>query len=228
MPDNDHEHDDAWDAAVAARLGRLRRIPVDTAPLRGAVAAEMDAAGATTDRSWWARTTRPVRAVAASLLLVASVVAVVMLTASSGSVYARADEMAAMHRELVNGNGGVMKVDSVDAAQRALSHQWAMSPDLPDLPEKHVMACCLRKMNNKRIACVLLDDAGTPVSMMVADGGDVKHAATTTLVRGGTTFYVETADDLNMVATQRDGRWVCLIGERSVERLMELAGSLRF
>jgi hypothetical protein len=90
------------------------------------------------------------------------------------------------------------------------------------------MACCLRKMNNKRIACVLLDDAGTPVSMMVADGGDVKHAATTTLVRGGTTFYVETADDLNMVATQRDGRWVCLIGERSVERLMELAGSLRF
>ena len=122
----------------------------------------------------------------------------------------------------------MMKVDSLDAAKRMLASEWKHSPELPDIPENHVMACCLRQMGSKKIACVLLNDSGIPVSMMVADGNDVKSPRSSSVVKDGVTYQVDSSNELNMVMSKRDGRWVCLIGERPVERLMELSSGVRF
>lgn len=222
------ESEEGWNAAMPARLHRLKSMPVDTSRLARAVAAELEPDRGTTSRSWWRGAARPMRAVAASLVLTATIVAAVMLTASSGAVYAEPAEMAAMHRELISGKGSMMKVNSVDAANRMLSSEWNQSPELPDIPEKHLMACCLRQMGNKKIVCVLLNDGGTPVSMMVAGGHDVKSSRGTTVVKDGMTYEVSSSGDLNMVMSKRNGRWVCLIGERSAERLMDLSSGIRF
>ena len=228
MSNTKPEHDDEWDAAVSARLRRLRSLPVDTSNLERALSHELQPARPTMDRSWWTGPLRPVRAIAASLLLVASIVTAIMLTASSGPVYAQPAQMAAMHRELVGGKGMMMQVDSVDAAKHALAGQWAQSPGLPDLPEQHVMACCLRQVNDKKVACVLLNDGGVPVSLMVADGNDVRSTRSSTITRDGVAYQVNASAELNMVMTKRDGRWVCLIGERPVDRLIELSKGLQF
>lgn len=228
MSEINPEHDAAWNEAVSARLRQLRSLPVDTSSLERAVTLELEPARETKDRRWWSGVLRPARAVAASLVLVAFVVAAVMLTASSGAVYAQPAQMAAMHRDLVSGQSPMMKADSVEAANRIITAEWAQSPELPNMPEKHVMACCLRRMNNKKIACVLLNDGGIPVSMMVADGSDVKNSRSSTFTKDGVPYQVESSDELNMVMTKRDGRWVCLVGDRPIERLIELSKSLKF
>lgn len=228
MSNANEESDDGWDAAVSARLRRLGSSPVDTSNLEQSLAIELEPAHPTTNRAWWAGALRPVRAIAASLVLLASIVTAIMLTASSGPVYAQPAQMAAMHRELVGGKGTMMRVDSVDAAKRALAGQWAHSPGLPELPERQVMACCLRQMDNKKVACVLLNDGGVPVSLMVADGNEVRSGRASTVTRDGATYEVSASAELNMVMTKRDGRWVCVIGERSVDRLIDLSKGLQF
>ena len=39
----------------------------------------------------------------------------------------------------------------------------------------------------------------------------------------GVTYHVQSFNSLNMVMTERNGRWICLIGRVPTERLMELA-----
>lgn len=226
-PETDRHQE--WDAAVAARLAKLRASPVDTASLERALSNEIGLGGTgTRSRSWWANAMRPTRAIAASLALIASIVTAVMLTASSGPAYAEAGRMAAMHRDITGPNSSVVRVTSVEAAERALSERWPGSPDLPDVPAEHVMACCLRSIDDRKLACVLLDDAGVPVSMMVAKATDVTGGrAATTVVRDNVSYQVQQSGELNMVMSQRDGRWVCLVGARPVARLIELSSSLQ-
>lgn len=230
MHQDKQEPRDELDAAIAARLRKLRSMPVDTSGLERALAMHLDplANPSTRSRSWWAGVVKP-RAVAASVALIAVLVTVVMLTTSSGPAYADPAQMATMHRELVGGTSSVMRVNSIEEAERALASELPESSGASGMPEDHVMACCLRRIEGKKISCVLLNDESVPVSLMVADGGEVKSSRTaTTTVRGGLTYQVESSGDLNMVMTKRDGRWVCLIGARPVERLIELSGSMRF
>jgi hypothetical protein len=49
-----------------------------------------------------------------------------------------------------------------------------------------------------------------------------------TLTRGGVTYHVQSTGDLNMVMTERHGRWVCLIGRVPAERLMDVTSKLEF
>lgn len=226
---NDTDND-VLDRAISMRLRKLRSLPMDTSGLERAVADELAGSSrGNRELTWWAGILRPTRAVAASVLVLISIVSVVMLTASSGPAHAEAIQMATMHREVVEGKVPVTRVSSIGEAEQVLSKQWSRSPELPDLPDDHVMACCLRRIENKKIACVLLNDDGTPVSMMVADGADVKAArSATTVTRAGVTYHIETSGELNMVMAKRGDRWVCLIGKRPVDRLIALSGGLKF
>jgi hypothetical protein len=49
-----------------------------------------------------------------------------------------------------------------------------------------------------------------------------------TRTRGGVTYHVQSSGRLNMVMTEWDDRWVCLIGEIPADRLMDIAEQLRF
>jgi hypothetical protein len=48
------------------------------------------------------------------------------------------------------------------------------------------------------------------------------------VVRDGAKYHLMSSGALNMVSTERNGRWVCLIGEVSSDRLITIAEQLQF
>ena len=48
------------------------------------------------------------------------------------------------------------------------------------------------------------------------------------VTRAGVAYHVQSSGPLNMVMTERNGRWVCLIGRLPAGRLMDLASGLSF
>lgn len=227
------------DEATARRLSKLRTMPVDTAGLERALRAQLppvpgaERAGRTPRAiaAWF----RPMRAAAAAVVLLA-LVGTVVLTGSSGPAMASTDQMVRMHQDLVAGRIPAVQVDSIEAANRVLADESRHSPELPELPQgeatappdAHVMACCLKSVKNKRVACVLMKTEGVPVTLAVAKAEDMRSPKSPTVVRGGVTYHVQSAGSLNMVMTERQGRWVCLVAELPTERLMDIATRLEF
>jgi hypothetical protein len=217
------------DQAVAARLRKLSTFPLDLSGLERQVRAQIPQAAA--ERHW--PTTRmhllrPLTAVAASILVLA-VIAAAVLTATSGEVMASPAQMAKFHREIVSNPMGVTKVDSIARASQVLAEQWPQGPGLPHAPEAHVMACCMKSVKNKKMACVLLSSEGTPITMSVANASDMRSpAGGKKVTHGGASFHVVSAEGLSMVSTERNGRWVCLIGETPAERLIAITQQLQF
>jgi len=213
------------DRATAKRLARLRTLPVDTSRLDESMRAQLPLPEKTSKPLFlWLR---PMRAVAASLALLAAIAAI-LLTSSGGPALASPAQMAQMHEDIVAGRTPITKVDSIAAANRALAGQSSRSPTLPEVPPDHVMACCMKSVQNKKVACVLLQDQGIPVTMTVANAADMKLPSAPTVVRDGVTYHVQAMGKLNMVMTERSDRWVCLIGELPADQLMDLAMKLQF
>ena len=221
------------DEATAARLAKLRSMPVDTSRLEETLRAKIPAAevaGRPARRdglrisSWF----KPLPAVAASFVLLSAVVAVVLLSSSGGPALASASTMAQMHEDLVSGRSPVMQVSSIAEANQALAGQSPGGPMLPGAPEGHVMACCMKSVKGKRVACVLLRNGGEPITMTVANAADMRLPDSPSVTRAGVTYHVQAAGGLNMVMTERNGHWVCLIGRVPADRLMDLTSSLQF
>jgi hypothetical protein len=220
----DQIQDDRMDRAVAERLSKLRTMPVDTSRLDRALRAQIPAP----TPSWAARLRiGPLRAVAAGIGILL-IISVVLLTTATGPALASPTQMAQFHQDLVTGKTPVMQVDSIEAANQALNSQWPQSPQVPAVPAQHVMACCMKSVKDKKVACVLLKDAGVPITMTVANASDMRTPKSPTVIRGGVTYNVESVGALNMVMTERHGRWICLIGELPAERLMDVAAQLQF
>jgi hypothetical protein len=172
-------------------------------------------------------TLRPLRAIAASVAILA-IIGTILVSSSGGPVLASPTQMAQVHEEMVSGRTPVMRVDSITEANKALASQWPQSPTVPGVPADHVMACCMRSVKNKKVACVLLKSEGVPITMTVANASDMKMPTSPLVSRGGVDYHVQSVGKLSMVMAERNGRWVCLIGERPAERLMDLATKLQF
>lgn len=222
---NSQPYDEA-DEAVARRLSKLRTMPVETARLERTLRAHLPQRLPQPEQKLrlWSRPVRAVAASAAVLILIAAV----FLSTSSGPVLASTAQMAQMHNDLVSGRTQVVQVDSIQAANKALIAQWPQSPAVPDMPKEHVMACCMKSVKDKKVACVLLKNEGVPVTMMVANATEMRLPTSPTRNHNGVIYHVQSSGKLNMVMAERDGRWVCLIGEVAAEQLMDLAATLRF
>jgi hypothetical protein len=214
------------DEAVAARLRKLSSFPVDLSRLERQIQAEIPRPGQQ-QRPTRLRLFRPLSAIAASITVLAIIVAA-LLTTSSGQVMASPAQMAQFHQEILSNKIPVTKVDSIEAASQVLADQWPQSPDLPRAPEAHVMACCMKSIKDKKVACVLLNSEGTPITMSVAKASDMRSPAGGKVVRNGAKYHLVSSGALNMVSTERNGRWVCLIGEISSDRLITIAEQLQF
>ena len=225
------EAQDALDRATVARLAKLRTMPVELSRLEAAVASQIPPPGRAeaAERTRWRQWMRPMRAIAAGIALL-GVLTIALMAWPSGAVMASPPHMARLHAMLVAGELPVTQVESVEHANSVLASQAPGTlPKIPALPPEHVMACCLNEMDNRVIACLLLKRDGKPVSMMVADDGDVRSPRGSQRIRhGGAVYHVQSAGAINMVMTARHGRWVCLMGELSTDALMELAGGLEF
>ena len=215
------------DEAVAARLRKLSTLPVNVGRLERQIWAQIPRADQQRQRPARMRFWRPLTAVAASITVFA-IIAAAVLTASSGQVMASPVQMAQFHQQIVSNEIPVTKVDSIEAASRVLANHWPQSPDLPRAPEAHVMACCMKSIKDKNVACVLLRSGGTPITMSVAKAADMRSPAGDKVVRNGATFHRMSSGNLNMISTERQGRWVCLIGEVPLDRLITIAEQLQF
>ena len=211
------------DEAVTQRLAKLRTVPVDTSRLDRILRAQLPLPQRQSRLIWL----RPVRAIAAGIAIVA-VIGAIFLSSSGGPVLASPTQMAQFHEEMVSGRAPVMQVDSIAEANKALAQQSPQSPTLPALPQDHVMACCMRSVKNKKVACVLLRSEGVPITMTVANAADMQLPATAQVSHNGVDYRVQSVGKLNMIMAERSGRWVCLIGELPTQRLMDLAAELRF
>ncbi len=123
---------------------------------------------------------------------------------------------------------GIVQVDSVAQANQTISAQWAQSPTIPNVPSEYIMACCMKSIRNKKVVCVLLKGEKEPVTLTVANAADMAMPESQVTVRDGHAYHVTSSGSLNMVMTQRQGRWVCLIGRLPATRLMALANGLQF
>lgn len=215
-----NENETPLDQATSARLSRLTAMPVDTSRVAARLRAELSPQRSTA--SWF----RPVRAVAASFIVLAMIGAIV-LTTTSRAVLASPQQLARVHEEMVAGHA-TAQVNSIDAAQRTIAADWPQAPALPEVPPEHVMACCMKPINNKKTACVLLKSGDVPVTMMVANAKDVRMPKSRKVVSDGGTYHVEASGAINMVMTEQDGRWLCLMGALPETRLIQLAAKLTF
>jgi hypothetical protein len=82
---------------------------------------------------------------------------------------------------------------------------------------------CMKSVQNKKVACVLLKSEDVPVTLTVANAGDIRLPRSPTVTRAGVTYHIQSLGKLNMVMTKHRERWVCLIGEAPAERLMNMA-----
>jgi len=212
--------------AVAHRLSKLRTMPVDTSGLEKSLRAQLPPRIETTSRRVWR--IGPLRAIAASLILLSSIVVAVMVLTSSRSAEAEAVQMAQFHDDMVAGRVPVMQVDSIESANRMLSSEHPDAPSLPEVPDSHVMACCMNKMGDKRMACVLLRDSNVPVTLAVARADEMKLHPMPMELHNGVSYRVQHVGSLSMVMTERDGKWLCLIGALPTERLMDVASQVKF
>jgi hypothetical protein len=220
------EHEESADRAVSARLAKLRTMPVDLTNLDKALKAQIPPPGR--QSRWRMLTLRPLRAIAASVVLVSAIAAAILLNASSGPALAEAAQMAQVHQDIVSGKVPVMQVDSIDAANRMLNQESPGAPALPHLPDSHVMACCMKSVHNKKMACVLLRNEGVPLTLAVASAADMKLPAAPIQTRGGMDYRVQHVGNLSMVMSERNGKWLCIIGQLPAERLMDIATQVQF
>ena len=220
---NIHEHDEGGGGGgmIAARLRKLGGMPVDTARLEQALRCELPAPPSPVKRMRWA----PFVALAASLLLI---VAIGLPLLQGREVQASPVMMAQMYHDMVDGRVATMHASTLEEANGAIAAFSGNFPKLPEAPAGHMMACCMRNVGNKKVACVLLDNAGTPVTMVVANASDMQSPASPTVVKDGVTYHVQSTGDLHMVMTERNNRWICLIGQLSQEQLVDVAGGIRF
>lgn len=219
-PDNLQHLDDA----TSDRLSKLHAMPLDMAALTRSIEGQIPRQRRTLLQMPWVRT---VGAVAAGALILAILGLSLMNTAPAPAM-ASAEEMARLHRELVSGKVAARQVDTIEAANRTIVEQWPQSPDLPQVPQEHVMACCLNVVDNQRVAFVMLRHNGVPVTMAVAKAEEVQMPAGEMTHLNGQHFHIQSHEQINMLMVERDGRWVCLTAELPTNQLMDLAAKLKF
>lgn len=209
------------DRAMAARLARLGSMPMDTSRLETALRNQIPAKPVGV-RMWL----RPMKAIAA-LVVLTMTVALVLWSLSGGPVMASPSDMARVHADLVAGRIAITQVDSPQEASRVLSEQWAGGPS-PEMPAGRAMACCMQSVSGKKMAWVMLRGDQTPITLAVAKASDMRMPDGPQQTRDGIAYHIQATGQLNMVSAQRDGRWICLMGEVSAERLIDIAAKLRF
>jgi hypothetical protein len=214
------EENDPIQDAVAARLAKLRTFPVDVAHLDQRLAAELPAPITRKPRRWIAQ----ISAAAASLLVIFTLM---FVTLQGRPVQASPNLMAQMHYDIVAGKVPTMKADSIDEANEAIAAMAGNSLRLPNAPSAHTMACCMRNLGNKKVACVLLDNGGPPVTMSVANARDISPPAGNTTSKNGITYHLQDTGKLHMISFQKSNLWICLMSEAPRDTLITLAEQLK-
>jgi len=214
------------DEAVRARLARLATLPVDTTNLERRLRTLIPAEAPEQNRWRLPHAWRSLTAVAAAVLIVATV-GIILMSLGNTPAMASPAELARLHAEVINPDRMATPVTTVEQANRVLDGKWT---DLPQLPASSAQlhACCIHDFMDRKVACLLFRDGDTPLTMVVGEARDFRCAGGRVVERGGRTFTLHDVNGLRMVMTEQNGRYVCLMGTVSEDRLVALAEGLRF
>jgi len=212
------------DVAISRRLRQLSSLPVDTSGLEARLRASLPPRRANLPgfRSLFT----PMRALAASILILVGL-ATLIITLASGPASASTERMAAIHQSAVAGDGRTTRVSSIAEARAALQRKWPGTPELPELPEHRAMSCCVHEIGREQMASITFEVEGSPVTMALASSRDIRMPHGEKQEIAGKTYVVGSASGVNMVMSQRDGTWMCLMGRLSLAQLAQLSESLR-
>ncbi len=209
-----HEHKtDIVEQALMSRLRGLRQMPVDTGELESAITSRVPR-----PRRFWQRAWRPMTALAASVIVVASVA--LALSAGSREAHAEPAMMAQIYRDMVSGKVPTHTTENMHDANSAIAAMIDGAIKIPEVPASHTMACCMREVKNRKVACVLFENHGTPVTISVAKATDFKGP------RDGVSQI--TSDNLHMVMMERNGLWICMVSEMPMNELVALSQEIKF
>lgn len=186
-----HESESDLDLATARRLRRLAEMPMDLTSLESRVAAQIPRPGVAARRRVFQR---PLLAAAASIGVLVLVGAAVVF-ATSRPVLASTEMLGELY-----------------------AHSDAM---MVDGPTDNPMPCCVRQVEGRNVTCVALDVSGKRVMMTVGDGKHFKVPDSAgRKVVGNVEYRFQSSGSINMVMAVRDGAWICLMGEPTVEDLI--------
>lgn len=206
---------DRIDQPIADRLGKLRGMPLDSARFDAAIQRAIPKPRARRSMLLW-----PVRAVAASVLL-GTIAVIVFLAVTSRPVVASPERMAQIYQSTL-AEGHATSVTSIDEARAHLRQIAPKLPSVPESAEMPVMACCVHEVGRKEMACVVFSVDGVPVTVAVADAKDIRNPHGTEIQIGGRTYRSGSADGVNMLMSERDGVWTCVMSKLPPERLSQI------
>ena len=215
------ETPDTFDQALSRRLAKLGAMPVDTSRLDRALRAALAPAAPVRQRGIF----RSLAAIAASVIFA---LLVGMAFLQNRPAQAAPELMLQLHRDLVSGRIASMQVDSVDDVNQAFAAFGQNGVQMAAPPEMQLMACCLKDVGSKKVACILLKEQGTPVTLTVAGLDTVRPPDSPPVLHNGETFHVQSGGDLNMITVDRGQHRICLIGALPAEKLMALTDNLKF
>lgn len=213
------------DEAVRSRLARLATVPVDTSNLERRLHSAM-ASNAPERKRLLFRRWRPVSAVAAAVFVVATAGLIMMILGNTPAKAAPGD-MARLH-EAIQTDAMAITVTSVEQANRVLAGQWKDLPQIPAPSMGQLHACCIHDYMDSKVVCLVLLDGQTPLTMVVGHSRKFRPAEGPIVERSGRKFTLHEVNGLRMAMTHQNGRFVCLMGEVSQDRLLELAEGLTF
>lgn len=188
--------------ATSRRLRRLSTMPVDLTSLEARLEKAIPRPGKARSAPWKI-SFRPMHAVAASLL-VGAISLTLVLTLAAQPVVASPQVLENLYHNSALAEGHSM-------------HSGGDSP---------VMACCVQHVKGKQVTCLALDSKGTRVSMVVADAKNIQVPAEALRKElNGLVYYVQSSPRINMVMTVRGTTWVCLMGPVPEADLVKLISS---
>ncbi|MEZ6190724.1 MAG: hypothetical protein R3C45_05470 [Phycisphaerales bacterium] len=232
-PNNPNPLDDP----TSRRLARLGHRRVDTSRLEAKLNAALtgrpaekhtdspdkDAAPVYTIRHWL----RPVMTAAAAIALAFAL----FLAMNTGTPQASAAvlELSQLHQDLVAGKIELNTVTSTEEANRWIATQRASAPDLPDhIAGARVQSCCLTDVHGELVAVAVLDDAGLPVTLVVAKAPRFAMEMGTRIEIDGKQFFGHELNGIRMMMANQDDRWLCVMGDRSYDQLARIAAGIEF
>lgn len=223
----DNPKPEELDEAMRARLSRLASVPVDTSKLKLRLSAAM-AEDAPAQSQWrLSQVWRPVSAVAAAILIVV-MVGFILMSLGNSPAMAAPNDMARLYSEANHSGSMLTPITSIDQANRLLAGQWSDLPQLPAPEAGQLHACCIHDFMDRKVACLILQDGQTPLTLVVGHAREFRPAEGRVVERNGRKFTLHDVNGLRMAMTQQGGTFICLMGDTSEDRLLDLASSLKF
>lgn len=214
--------DDPRCDALRHRLKSLEATPVDLSRLKESIEAEIPRPRR--GSASWLGAIRPFQAVAASLLM-GAVLVIIIVASSSGPALASPQRMAAIYGDMMTSHS-TRNVPTLDEAERLLREEWPEKPSIPGMPTDAAFSCCIHRLDGRKMACIAVDLNGQPVSVAVGRAEDFIVPAGSTRTIGGHEYVIDSADGINMVMTKRDGSWICVMSKIETDQLVAFVAKL--